>query len=91
MTQNTVGESNPNIRLQVGFQILNHASKWIQDWSKQLVFGSDSKMKCSLGKDNLSQGWWCHLFHHPMCMPTSIQTHLPAYFKLTDYARRKDD
>ena len=58
MTQNTVGESNPNIRLWVGFQILNHASKWIQDWSKQLVIVSDNKTTRSLGIDKLSQGWW---------------------------------
>ena len=51
-------ERKSRMRSQVGFQIPKHASEWIQDWSKQLVIGSDNKTTRSLGIDKLSQGWW---------------------------------
>ena len=50
-------ERKSKMRSQVGFQVLKHASELIQDWSKQLVIGSDNKTTCSLGIDEHSQGW----------------------------------
>ena len=60
MTQMAAAERKLNMRIQVGFQIINPASEWIQDWSEQLVIGSDNKATCNLGKHELSQGWWSH-------------------------------
>ena len=60
MAQMTEAERKPNIRLQVDFQILSPASNWIQDWSNQLVIGVDNKTTYSLGKHEISEGWWSH-------------------------------